>query len=155
MSVLQTDSYLDDRYYRLENEMNFDDLIKNHPIKLIADDDPRYDARLAERMASGIEIGQKRNNLSTPCLDWTKYKDRDGYGQIKVNGVNEQAHRVAWELASRIELPSDVFVCHHCDNPACIDPTHMFPGTSTENNHDMIKKGRAVPPPVNKKKKIK
>ena len=127
--------------------MEIDELITNHPVKIIADDDKRYGVNVIERLSAKISIGQVPDNLETPCLEWIGYKDRAGYGKIKIEGESKSAHRVAWEASSRIELPSDVYVCHHCDNPSCINPTHMFPGTSTENNHDMMEKGRFIPAP--------
>lgn len=57
------------------------------------------------------------------------------------------AHRVAWVLAGN-ELPAGACLLHKCDNPACINPLHLFLGSRRDNMHDMTRKGR------NKKSKI-
>lgn len=67
-----------------------------------------------------------------------------GYGLIKrKDGTQLRAHRVAYELAYG-EIPSGMFVCHRCDNPRCIRPSHLFLGSHAENMADMVIKGRSA-----------
>ena len=75
------------------------------------------------------------------CFEWQSYRNNKGYGVIRFNGKYRGAHRVSYE-AFRKPIQSGLFVCHHCDNPCCINPAHLFLGTRKDNQDDSIKKGR-------------
>lgn len=83
------------------------------------------------------------------CWEWIGTKRPDGYGVIGL-GTREmglmRAHRVSWILAEG-PIPAGRFLCHHCDNPMCVRPSHMFLGTPRDNHADMRFKGRHVNPP--------
>ena len=79
------------------------------------------------------------------CREWMGSKRPQGYGRLKVGGKDVPAHRLAYFLEYG-ECPLTLFVCHRCDNPICVEPTHLFLGTSLDNNRDMIAKGRAYYP---------
>lgn len=78
------------------------------------------------------------------CWLWTKAKRRRGYGQFKVKGKSLLAHRIAWELTYG-PIPDGLRTCHHCDQPSCANPEHLWLGTDAENIADRDAKGRANP----------
>lgn len=77
------------------------------------------------------------------CLEWTSAIGGSlGYGVFWIgNGRSEYAHRVAYML-SRGEIPSGMAVMHTCDNPRCVNPSHLQLGTAAMNNLDAGRKGR-------------
>lgn len=80
------------------------------------------------------------------CWPWRSITNESGYGQLAVRKRGTlRAHRIAWALANGRD-PGDLFVCHRCDNPPCVNPRHLFLGTVRDNWHDCIRKGRAVFP---------
>ena len=52
-----------------------------------------------------------------------------------VSAPDPYAHRMAWILANG-EIPEGKYVCHHCDNPPCCNPDHLYIGTQVENMRD-------------------
>lgn len=89
-----------------------------------------------------VEIRLWRKVRKTPeCWNWEGYRQPDGYGMIR-NGKNMQlTHRVSFEISNG-EIPKGLYVLHHCDNPACVNPKHLFLGTQQDNVDDCRKKGR-------------
>lgn len=75
-----------------------------------------------------------------PCWVWIGGNIR-GYGHFAIEGKTVKAHRYSWELYFG-EIPEDLCVLHHCDNPSCVNPKHLFLGTHAVNASDRNQKGR-------------
>lgn len=81
------------------------------------------------------------------CWHWTGAKYRKGYGHFRryINGkwVMYKAHRFSFEYFNKTDLlDPEKFVCHTCDNPQCVNPSHLFLGTRQDNVDDCVSKNR-------------
>lgn len=76
------------------------------------------------------------------CWLWTGATTKKGYGQLRVKGRIILSHRIAWELFYSF-IPDGLKVLHTCDNPPCVNPSHLFLGTQLDNMQDMVAKGRS------------
>lgn len=85
-------------------------------------------------------------NEQTGCIEWTGHTVGGGYGQVRHNGKDAYAHRVAFERAFGA-IPKGMFVLHKCDNRPCCNPDHLFLGTHADNMRDKVKKGRSASMP--------
>lgn len=65
------------------------------------------------------------------------------YGAVKILGRRVLAHRLSYE-AFVAPIPEGLLVCHHCDTPECVNPSHLFVDTIADNNRDRQMKGRYI-----------
>lgn len=106
-------------------------------------EDVRFREKLLERV-------WERVDTSGPCWLWRGSAESGGYGDMSIALLGKKgsrhrihAHRAVYLLACG-EVPDDMCVCHHCDTPLCVRPSHLFLGTKGDNVHDMDHKGRRV-----------
>lgn len=76
------------------------------------------------------------------CWLWTACSDRRGYGSFSIACRTVRAHRASY-LIHYGQIPNKMFVCHTCDTPKCVNPSHLFLGLHQDNMDDMVRKGRS------------
>ena len=98
-------------------------------------------------------LQERFDNKYTPepnsgCWLWTAAIRTDGYGIMNVHGKCTAAHRVSYRLHNGLipkgEGPHGTCVLHHCDNPICVNPDHLFLGRNKDNVDDRERKGRNI-----------
>ena len=80
-------------------------------------------------------------NKAGSCIIKVSCTTRTRYARSTLNGQRDSAHRNAWRIRYG-EIPDGMCVLHHCDNPPCVNPAHLFLGTQADNIRDMMLKGR-------------
>jgi len=75
------------------------------------------------------------------CWPWLAGSNR-GYGIITDNNRKRRATQISWEIHNGAPFPTGLDACHSCDNPTCVNPAHIWPGTMRDNILDAVKKGR-------------
>lgn len=78
------------------------------------------------------------------CWHWL-WSTSNGYGVFNARGKNGRAHRLSLMLHVARDLTREELACHHCDNPPCVNPKHLYAGSSADNSRDKMERGRFVP----------
>ena len=119
-------------------------------------DDHVYGPAAREKVARRFWKKVNKNGVTVrtdlgPCWEWLAYREPLGYGRFRIGtattgGRAYYSHRVAWFLTHE-QWPSENCL-HECDNPCCVNPSHLSDGSQTQNLLDMTLRGRRKPIPV-------
>lgn len=110
---------------------------------------PYRSITISDLSAKDIHRFNSRINKSRDCWLWMGWKNKTEYGMFDVwnpktkKSYKNFAHRISF-LIEHGSIDETKMICHHCDNPPCVNPKHLFQGTYTDNAADSIKKGRFV-----------
>lgn len=116
--------------------------------------DPSTKKIVVAKISKAVKAGLK-NKYSWDSVFNGKYKidknncfiyqgslNEKGYGRTCFKSKVVGSHRLSFELKNGRINDSQLFVCHSCDKPSCINPDHLWLGTHTENMNDMMSKNR-------------
>lgn len=98
-------------------------------------------AGLTERGAPQRFLERVAATSTDGCIEWPFGRDKDGYGQVKVDGRASRAHLEGLALVVPRPHP-DAWCLHSCDNPPCVNPRHLRWGTVSDNSADCLDRGR-------------
>lgn len=76
------------------------------------------------------------------CWIWEGARDKDGYGRVRWKYRMMRAHVAAWECEHNRAVPKNGFIMHTCDNPSCVNPSHLKLGSPSDNAKDRDFNGR-------------
>ena len=79
----------------------------------------------------------------TECWNWTGNLDRHGYGKKSINNKVKSTHRIMYEYIHGKTTSDKPSILHHCDNPKCCNPKHLYAGTVQDNVNDRVKRNRS------------
>jgi|HubBroStandDraft_2_1064218.scaffolds.fasta_scaffold26097_3 hypothetical protein len=95
-----------------------------------------------KQFLSHVTIGEEDE-----CWEWEDWCDGDGYGKFHWPEKGTQRANQASYMLFVGSIPKKngkrLYVCHSCDNPSCVNPKHLWLGTSKQNSEDMVKKHRS------------
>jgi len=117
--------------------------VKNHDPKTRIFTEARRENQIKATQARRKPVEQTFREFTIQgrngCIEWTGAKDPSGYPRCR----NRFATHWALEMSGRPRPSNKHWACHTCDNPACVNPDHLWWGTNSENMKDCVAKGRA------------
>lgn len=130
------------------NSTHESDMRRTNQVVLISDQGVNITQRDLDRFWSKVEKNGPLPDQQNPhysglekCWTWKVGFFDSGYGSFWLDGIDRLAHRVSFVIAHGSH-PSKGSACHKCDNPACVNPSHLFDGDHQDNVDDKVRKGR-------------
>jgi len=106
----------------------------------------RFEIGGREWLALIARIARRTIDAPNGCRVWTGARSNKGHGRMKFGGRLVSPHRVVLEHVLGRRLARNEDACHHCDNPPCVRPDHLFAGSRSDNMVDASRKGRLGKP---------
>ena len=111
--------------------------------QLLIENDPNYCAHRStnkpiikhKQRPKSIHFFLRNIYVGDDCWEWQRYVDHGGYGRIRYNGKSFYTHQYSWIIFNGA-IPPGMHVLHHCDNPSCVNPNHLYIGTHQDNMRD-------------------
>lgn len=100
-----------------------------------------FDKKLIDAFWKKTKPNNKKIWNETCCIEWTYILSAGGYGSFSYDGKTYRSHRLSW-MMEHGEIPEGMYICHHCDNPKCVNVNHLFLGTPKDNTADKFSKNR-------------
>lgn len=91
---------------------------------------------LEDKFLNFIDLGDNE------CWEWVGHKTKGGYGNFCCLGQNFVAPRAAMAIFLGESKPTYILCLHHCDNPSCVNPLHLYWGNQEDNMEDRVNRGR-------------
>ena len=102
--------------------------------------EPWKDDAFVSRFWSRVDVKSE-----SECWEWTRGTTSDGYGVFHFGNSSIRTHRFSFQQHFG-QIREHDCVCHTCDNPKCVNPSHLWVGTRADNNADKEAKQRGVHP---------
>ena len=93
-------------------------------------------------LAQILERHTDKSGGPEACWIWRGPSGGRGYGVLRYQNKRWAAHRMSWTQANG-PIPTGMHMCHRCDNPPCVNPAHLYPGTDADNMRDRDSRGRS------------
>ena len=93
------------------------------------------------RKSADERVAKRTVRNGNGCLVWTRSVGASGYPQMSVDGRVRNVHRFLY-MRAHPETSEALDVLHTCDNKRCVELSHLYAGTKSDNALDLRETGR-------------